>query len=122
AAPGLRHPLNNPNARLSRHPVGDILHRILDRKRIEVAERAEAVPLAEIEKAAKAAKPARGFHASLIKRIKAGDAAVVAEVKKASPSKGVIRPDFSPAEIARSYQRGGAAALSVLTDVDFFHG
>jgi indole-3-glycerol phosphate synthase len=102
--------------------MGDILHRILDRKRIEVAERAEATPLAEVEKAAKAAKPARGFHASLVKRIKAGDAAVIAEVKKASPSKGVIRPDFSPADIARSYERGGAAALSVLTDVDFFHG
>lgn len=102
--------------------MGDILHRILDRKRVEVAERADAVPLAEIEKAAHAAKPARGFHSALCKRIKAGDAAVIAEVKKASPSKGVIRPDFSPADIARSYERGGAAALSVLTDVDFFHG
>jgi indole-3-glycerol phosphate synthase len=102
--------------------MGDILHRILDRKRVEVAERAEATPLAELEKAAKAANPARGFHASLVKRIKDGDAAVIAEVKKASPSKGVIRADFSPADIARSYERGGAAALSVLTDVDFFHG
>jgi len=102
--------------------MGDILHRILDRKRVEVAERADAVPLAEIEKAARAAKPARGFHSALCKRIKAGDAAVIAEVKKASPSKGVIRPDFSPADIVRSYERGGAAALSVLTDIDFFHG
>lgn len=102
--------------------MGDILHRILDRKRIEVAERAEQIPLAELEKAARAAAPARGFHASLMRHVKAGDAAVIAEVKKASPSKGVIRPDFSPADIARSYARGGAAALSVLTDVDFFHG
>ncbi|WP_395789816.1 indole-3-glycerol phosphate synthase TrpC [Aquimonas sp.] len=102
--------------------MGDILHRILDRKRIEVAERAEQISLAELEKAARAAAPARGFHASLMRHVKAGDAAVIAEVKKASPSKGVIRPDFSPADIARSYARGGAAALSVLTDVDFFHG
>lgn len=102
--------------------MGDILHRILDRKRIEVAERAELISLAELEKAARAAAPARGFHASLMRHVQAGDAAVIAEVKKASPSKGVIRPDFSPADIARSYARGGAAALSVLTDVDFFHG
>ena len=102
--------------------MGDILHRILDRKRIEVAERAEQISLAELEKAARAAAPARGFHASLMRHVNAGDAAVIAEVKKASPSKGVIRPDFSPADIARSYARGGAAALSVLTDVDFFHG
>jgi indole-3-glycerol phosphate synthase len=102
--------------------MGDILHRILDRKRIEVAERAEQISLAELEKAARAAAPARGFHASLMRHVKAGDAAVIAEVKKASPSKGVIRADFSPADIARSYARGGAAALSVLTDVDFFHG
>jgi indole-3-glycerol phosphate synthase len=102
--------------------MGDILHRILDRKRIEVAERAEQISLAELEKAARAVAPARGFHASLMRHVKAGDAAVIAEVKKASPSKGVIRADFSPADIARSYARGGAAALSVLTDVDFFHG
>jgi len=102
--------------------MGDILHRILDRKRIEVAEHAAMRPLAEVEKAAAASAPARGFHAALVKRVRAGDAAVIAEVKKASPSKGVIRPDFSPADIARSYERGGAAALSVLTDVDFFHG
>ncbi len=100
----------------------DILHRILARKREEVAERAEQRSQAELERAAKTATAARGFHAHMAKRIKDGDAAVIAEIKKASPSKGVIRVDFSPADIARSYERGGASCLSVLTDVDFFHG
>ncbi|MCC6505334.1 MAG: indole-3-glycerol phosphate synthase TrpC [Aquimonas sp.] len=100
----------------------DILNRILTRKREEVAERAETRPLSNLERAAKSAPAARGFHAHMVKRIKDGEAAVIAEIKKASPSKGVIRPDFSPADIARSYQRGGATCLSVLTDVDFFHG
>lgn len=100
----------------------DILHRILARKREEVAERAEQRSQAELERTAKTAAAARGFHAHMAKRIKDGDAAVIAEIKKASPSKGVIRADFSPADIARSYARGGASCLSVLTDVDFFHG
>ncbi|MBN8426251.1 MAG: indole-3-glycerol phosphate synthase TrpC [Xanthomonadales bacterium] len=100
----------------------DILHRILARKREEVAEHAEQRSQAELERAAKTATAARGFHAHMAKRIKDGDAAVIAEIKKASPSKGVIRADFSPADIARSYERGGASCLSVLTDVDFFHG
>ncbi len=100
----------------------DILHRILARKREEVAERAEQRPQAELERAVKTATAARGFYVHMAKRIKDGDAAVIAEIKKASPSKGVIRADFSPADIARSYARGGASCLSVLTDVDFFHG
>ena len=100
----------------------DILHRILARKREEVAERAEQRSQAELERTAKTAAAARGFYVHMAKRIKDGDAAVIAEIKKASPSKGVIRADFSPADIARSYERGGASCLSVLTDVDFFHG
>ncbi len=99
-----------------------ILRRILARKAEEIAERRGRVPLAELRARAAAAAPARGFYRALAERIASGRPAVIAEIKKASPSKGVIRPDFDPAEIARSYQRGGATCLSVLTDVDFFQG
>ena len=100
----------------------DILNKILARKRVEVMERAERVPLAAMaERAAQASAP-RGFRAALETRIETGNAAVIAEIKKASPSKGVLREDFDPPAIALSYERGGAAALSVLTDVDFFQG
>jgi indole-3-glycerol phosphate synthase len=100
----------------------DILQRILARKAEEVAARVASVPLPEMRARALEMPPVRGFAAAIEARIAAGAPAVIAEVKKASPSKGVIRPVFHPAEIARSYAAGGAACLSVLTDVDFFQG
>ncbi|RYZ72588.1 MAG: indole-3-glycerol phosphate synthase TrpC [Lysobacteraceae bacterium] len=100
----------------------DILNTILARKAEEVAERSARVPLAEVIARAGDASPVRGFANALHERIATGDTAVIAEIKKASPSKGVIRPDFRPGEIAMSYEYGGAACLSVLTDVDFFQG
>lgn len=102
--------------------MSDILQRILRRKREEVDERRVARPLAELAARAPDAAPVRGFVRAIEARIGAGDPAVIAEVKKASPSQGVIRADFRPDEIARSYEAGGAACLSVLTDADFFQG
>jgi len=100
----------------------DILRKIVARKVEEVADRSARVPLDAVIEAAREADSPRGFVAALRDRIAAGRPAVIAEAKKASPSKGVLRPHFDPAEIARSYARGGAACLSVLTDVDFFQG
>lgn len=99
-----------------------ILKKIIDRKHEEVRERLQKVSLATQQQRAKTQTPARGFVAAIERKLKAGDAAVIAEIKKASPSKGVIREKFYPEEIARSYEKGGAACLSVLTDVDFFQG
>lgn len=99
-----------------------ILDKINARKRQEVQQRSQAVSLAEQMARASAQPSARGFAAALGRKISQGQAAVIAEIKKASPSKGIIRQDFYPEEIARSYERGGAACLSVLTDVDFFQG
>ena len=103
-------------------PRADILQTILARKAEEVAARSAALPLAEVVARAADQPPTRGFAAAIEAKIAAGAPAVIAEVKKASPSKGVIRADFDPAAIARRYQAGGAACLSVLTDVDFFQG
>ena len=102
--------------------MSDILQTILRRKADEVRERSARVSLAGLAGRCEGLPPTRGFAAALQARIKAGLPAVIAEVKKASPSKGVIRPDFHPALIAQSYERGGAACLSVLTDTDFFQG
>lgn len=91
-------------------------------KRAEVAAAKEAVPLSEIEARAGDAPPCRDFVASLKNKIAGGSPAVIAEIKRASPSRGVLREDFAPADIARSYETGGAACLSVLTDRQFFQG
>jgi indole-3-glycerol phosphate synthase len=99
-----------------------VLRKIIARKWEEIAERKQQVSLAQLKLQAAAQAPARGFVAALEKKIAQGKAAVIAEIKKASPSKGVIRAHFVPAELARSYEQGGAACLSILTDVDFFQG
>ncbi len=100
----------------------DILRKILARKHEEIAERAARLPLAELRRRALAAPPTRSFVNAIRARIAAGKPAVIAEIKKASPSKGLLRVDFNPAEIAKSYERHGATCLSVLTDRDFFQG
>jgi len=100
----------------------DILRRILARKVEEIAEAAAREPLAALSRRAAEADEPRGFRDALARRIEAGHAAVIAEVKKASPSRGVLREAFDPAAIGRAYAAGGAAALSVLTDRDFFQG
>lgn len=102
--------------------MNDVLQRILARKHVEVAQRRQALPGAVLRARADAMPPTRGFAAAVAARIAAGEPAVIAEVKKASPSRGVIRADFDPAAIARGYAAGGAACLSVLTDTDFFQG
>nr|WP_288498141.1 indole-3-glycerol phosphate synthase TrpC [uncultured Pseudomonas sp.] len=102
--------------------VPTVLEKILARKAEEVAARRAVVSLAEVEREARAADPVRGFANVLIEKAKSKQPAVIAEIKKASPSKGVIRENFVPAEIARSYEEGGATCLSVLTDIDFFQG
>jgi indole-3-glycerol phosphate synthase len=102
--------------------MSDVLQRILARKAEEVADRRARVPLDALRVRAAEASAPRGFARALATKATAGIPAVIAEVKKASPSKGVIRADFDPAAIARSYADAGAACLSVLTDVDFFQG
>jgi indole-3-glycerol phosphate synthase len=112
------------HVRFSLKPIAmtDILQRILARKVEEVAERSASLPLSELSARIADMPDTRGFAAAVETKLDAGLPAVIAEVKKASPSKGVIRADFDPAAIARSYEAGGAACLSVLTDRDFFQG
>ncbi|WP_295543514.1 indole-3-glycerol phosphate synthase TrpC [uncultured Thiohalocapsa sp.] len=100
----------------------DILKRIVARKADEVAVARRERPLAALADAVAAAGPTRGFAAALAAHIDGGAAGVIAEIKRASPSKGLLRSDFRPADIAVSYAAGGAACLSVLTDRDFFQG
>jgi indole-3-glycerol phosphate synthase len=100
----------------------DILKKILQRKQQEIAERSKRLPIHLLQQLAENAEPVRGFVEAIERKLAAGQSAVIAEVKKASPSKGVLREDFRPAEIALSYENGGAACLSVLTDQDFFQG
>ncbi len=100
----------------------DILKKIVHRKAEEIAARKQKLSLEALQQRIEAAPPVRNFVEAMRGKLAAGKAAVIAEVKKASPSKGVIRADFRPADIARSYEQGGAACLSVLTDIDFFQG
>lgn len=102
--------------------MSDILHRILATKAREVAAAKAARPLPALRAAAEAMPPPRDFGEALERKIAAGRPAVIAEIKKASPSKGVLRPIFDPPAIARRFEAGGAACLSVLTDRDYFQG
>ena len=102
--------------------MAHVLDRILQAKRREVEERRAAVPLATLEAAVREASPPRGFERALRAKIAQGKPGVIAELKRASPSRGLIRADFDPARVARSYEQHGAACLSVLTDREFFGG
>ena len=102
--------------------MSDILDKIIATKREEVAAARAATPLVEVEAAAAMQPAPRDFVGAIRKKIGCGQPAIIAEIKKASPSNGVIRPDFRPAEIAHSYAQHGAACLSVLTDRQYFQG
>lgn len=102
--------------------MSDILNKIIATKQLEVAAAKQQKPLDLVQAEAQAASAPRDFVGAIRAKIAAKKPAVIAEIKKASPSKGVIRADFRPADIAQSYEQGGAACLSVLTDVEYFQG
>lgn len=108
--------------RVAMSDTPDILKKIIDRKKEEIETRSRTTSLRSLSIKAGDSSPVRGFVESIHGYLQVNQPAVIAEVKKASPSKGVLRKNFKPAEIARSYERAGAACLSVLTDVDFFQG
>ncbi|HZV99785.1 MAG TPA: indole-3-glycerol phosphate synthase TrpC, partial [Methylophilaceae bacterium] len=102
--------------------MSDILNKILKTKHAEVNAAKAEKPLVQVRAEAASALPPRNFVEAIRRKLTANQAAVIAEIKKASPSKGVIREDFRPAEIAASYEAGGAACLSILTDAQYFQG
>jgi indole-3-glycerol phosphate synthase len=100
----------------------DILQKILQTKQEEIAARSAVTSLAQLREQATVADPVRGFLRAMQTKIAAGNPAIIAEIKKASPSRGVIRADFDPPALAMSYAQGGAACLSILTDAQYFQG
>ncbi|MBX9725713.1 MAG: indole-3-glycerol phosphate synthase TrpC, partial [Rickettsiales bacterium] len=100
----------------------DTLREICDKKRLHIAQQKASVSEENLHTRALSVTPPRGFHAALKKRMVTGGIGLIAEVKKASPSKGVIRADFDPATLAMAYEAGGATCLSILTDAPYFQG